>query len=132
MLLSLKAQRSLLLVNGTPVRIISCISRTESDGMNNHVSINKRFISNLHRCFECVQLLISNPPSITFGVFIKNRKNYINPPLVLGLFCSIAPYRFAPLLNLRSIFQINALRLAASYYTKHFYLVIISFLIYFL
>jgi len=44
----------------------------------------------------------SNPPSITFAVLVKNRKNHIYPVLVLSLFffCFIAPYRFAPLLNL--------------------------------
>jgi hypothetical protein len=76
--------------------------------------------------------MTSNPPSITFRVRIKNWKKYINPLLVLRPFCFIAPFRFALLLNLRSLFQIDALWLAASYYTKHFYLVRISFLIYFL
>jgi hypothetical protein len=78
MLLSSKAQRSLLLLNRTPVRITSY---TESDGVNNHVEINKRFIVNPHRCSECVQLLTSNPPRVTFGVLVKNKK-YIHQTLV--------------------------------------------------
>lgn len=79
MLLSLKAERSLFLVNRTPVRITSC---TERDGVNNHVQINKRFIANPHGCFECVQLPTSNPPNITFGVLVKNRKKYIHQAFV--------------------------------------------------
>jgi hypothetical protein len=91
MLLSLKTQCSLSLVNRTPVRTRST-SHTESDGVSNHVSFNKHFIANPHRCFECAQLLTSNPPSVTFGVLVKNRKKYINPVLVLRHF-ALSPLR---------------------------------------
>ena len=86
MLLILKAQRSLFLVNRTPVHITSC---TESDGVNNHVKVNTSFIANTYRCFECVQLLTSNPPSITFGVLVKNRKSVYIKPLFNAFFASM-------------------------------------------